>query len=270
VDSEPRTLGVDASALDDYLRDIAEVRDGACVNVRSGRVMRALVPMHVFGHPAELDALVEVCERWGIALVEDAAESLGSWYRGKHTGNFGCVAALSFNGNKVVTTGGGGAVLTNDPALGKLAKHLTTTARVAHRWSFVHDQVGYNYRLPNLNAALGCAQLERLPGAITRKRALAERYIRVLGEVPGISVMREPEGCLSNYWLNALLLDEPDMALRDRVLTALNDAGIMARPVWTLMHRLPMYAEHPRMPLECAAALEARVVNLPSSAALAD
>jgi perosamine synthetase len=177
VDSTTRTLGVDAEKLEAHLRAIAEVRDGACRNRATDAVIRALVPMHTFGHPADLDELAALCERWKLVLVEDAAESLGSRYKGRHTGTVGRVAALSFNGNKPVTTGGGGAILTDDPALAKRAKHLTTTARVAHRWSFLHDEVGYNYRLPNLNAALGCAQLERFPDILARKRLLAARYI---------------------------------------------------------------------------------------------
>jgi perosamine synthetase len=265
VDSEVRTLGVDAAKLDGYLKDIAEIRDSTCVNRRTGAVIRALVPMHTFGHPADLDALAVLCDRWCIALVEDAAESLGSLYKNRHTGTFGRVSALSFNGNKVVTTGGGGAILTNDPEIGKLAKHITTTARVPHRWSFNHDQVGYNYRMPNLNAALGCAQLEQLPGFIERKRRLAVRYLDVFRGIPGVTMMHEPESCRSNYWLNALLLDRPDETTRDAVLEALNEAGIMARPVWTLMHRLPMHAVCPRMDLSIAESLERRIVNLPSS-----
>lgn len=270
VDSEERTLGVDATKLDTYLCDVAEVRSGHCVNRYTGATIRALVPMHTFGHPVDLDAILELCARWRIALVEDAAESLGSWYRGRHTGNFGRVAGLSFNGNKVVTTGGGGAILTNDPEIGKLAKHLTTTARVAHRWSFIHDQVGYNYRLPNLNAALGCAQIEQLPDFLARKRQLAERYIETFRDIVGVTVLREPDKCRSNYWLNVLLLNQADQIALDAILTALNDIGLMARPVWTLMHRLPMYAACPRMDLSCAEMLEQRIVNLPSSPFLAN
>jgi len=270
VDSEARTLGVDASKLEVYLRESAEIRDGSCRNRRTGAVIRALMPVHTFGHPVDLDAIVELCARWRIALVEDAAESLGSLYRGRHTGNFGRVAGLSFNGNKIVTTGGGGAILTNDPETGRRAKHLTTTARVAHRWAFIHDEVGYNYRLPNLNAALGCAQIERLSEFLERKRRLAERYIEAFRDVAGVTVMREPDNCRSNYWLNALLLDKAEQAALDAILTALNDAGLMVRPVWTLMHRLPMYATCPRMDLSCAEMLEQRIVNLPSSPFLAD
>ncbi len=270
VDSETASLGVDAQRLDAYLREAAALTGGVCVNRRSGATIRALVVMHVFGHPADLDALDEVAQRWKLVLIEDAAESLGSLYRGRHTGTIGRLGALSFNGNKVVTTGGGGAILTNDVELGARAKHLTTTARVPHRWSFLHDEVGYNYRLPNLNAALGCAQLERLDSMIERKRTLAARYERALAAVDGMRFVREPAGARSNYWLNAVVLDEANEQERDAVLAALNDAGYLSRPVWTLMHRLPMYAACPRMDLSVAERLEARIVNLPSSAKLAD
>jgi perosamine synthetase len=203
-------------------------------------------------------------------LIEDAAESLGSSYRGRHTGNVGRVSALSFNGNKVVTTGGGGAVLTNDATLGRRAKHLTTTARTPHRWNFLHDEVGYNYRLPNLNAALGCAQLERLPSMVDRKRRLAARYDAAFSAVEGVSFLREPAGTSSNYWLNAIVLDARQEAQRDDLLAALNDANFMSRPVWTLMHKLPMYAACPRSDLTLAEQMQARVINLPSSPKLAD
>lgn len=268
VDSEARSLGVDAEALGRYLDEVAELRDGLCLNRLTGRVMRALVVMHVFGHPADMDALAELARRWRLTLVEDAAESLGSWYKGRHTGRLAPLAALSFNGNKVITTGGGGAVLTEDAALARRAKHLSTTARVPDRWNFVHDEVGYNYRLPNLNAALGCAQLERLPDMLARKRALALRYARAFAAMPGCGIVLEPDYGTSNYWLVALRLHGADMARRDAVLAALNEAGYMSRPLWTLMHRLPMYAGCPRMPLPVAEALERQVINLPSSARL--
>jgi perosamine synthetase len=268
VDSETRSLGVDAQALHAYLGDIAELREGASFNRRTGARLRALVVMHVFGHPCDLDALADVAARWNLVLIEDAAESLGASYKGRHTGNVGRVSALSFNGNKVVTTGGGGAVLTNNAMLGQRAKHLITTARVPHRWSFLHDEVGYNYRLPNLNAALGCAQLEQLPSFVERKRALAERYATAFEGVAGIEFLREPAHTRSNYWLNAIVLAPEQAATRDALLAALNDAGYMSRPLWTLMHHLPMYAACPRAPLPVAASLEARVVNLPSSARL--
>lgn len=269
VDSEAVSLGIDAAKLDAYLGETAHVTDGVCVNRRTGATIRALVVMHVFGHPSDLDALDAVARRWKLVLIEDAAESLGSTYHGRHTGNVGLLSALSFNGNKVVTTGGGGAVLTNDAELGRRAKHLTTTARTPHRWNFLHDEVGYNYRLPNLNAALGCAQLERLPNMLARKRTLAARYERAFGGIPGVRFLCEPVGTTSNYWLNAIVLDTADSDHRDTVLAALNDAGYMSRPVWTLLHRLPMYAECPRMDLSVAELLEASVINVPSSAKLA-
>lgn len=268
VDSESVSLGVDASSLDAYLRDAAHLIDDVCVNRQTGAAIRALVVLHVFGHPCNLDALDALAHRWRLILIEDAAESLGSSYHGRHTGNVGRLSALSFNGNKVVTTGGGGAVLTNDPELGRRAKHLSTTARTAHRWNFVHDEVGYNYRLPNINAALGCAQLERLPGMLRRKRALAERYARAFAGMRGARFLAEPPGTVSNYWLNAIVLDVGNQSERDDLLKALNEAGYGSRPVWTLMHRLPMYDACPRMNLETATRLEASIINLPSSAKL--
>ncbi len=268
IDVTDETLGVDPAALDAYLAEIGERRGDVLVNRRTGRPIRAVLPMHTFGHPVDLDALLEVCERHGIVLVEDAAESIGSSYKGRHTGTFGRVGAISFNGNKTVTTGGGGAVICTDPEMGRRAKHLTTQAKVPNRWEYIHDEIGYNYRLPNINAALGCAQLEQLDGFIADKRRLADRYAAAFAEVPGLRLFREPSFARSNYWLNVLLLDEPDMALRDEVLAATNDAGLMTRPVWRLMHRLPMYADNPRMPLPVAEALEARIVNIPSSARL--
>jgi perosamine synthetase len=270
IDSEERTLGVDAGRLEAHLAETAEVVNGHCVNRRTGAVIRALVVMHAFGHPADLGALGALCARWGIVLIEDAAESLGSFYHGCHTGTVGRVAALSFNGNNLMTTGGGGAILTNDPEIARRAKHLTTTARVPHRWNFVHDEVGYNYRLPNLNAALGCAQLERVPGMIERKRALAGRYATAFATVGGVRFLAEPEGCRSNYWLNTIVLDVASADQHEMVLEILNDANYMSRPVWTLMHRLPMYAYCPRADVRVAEGLASRVINLPSSAKLAD
>jgi perosamine synthetase len=268
VDSEVDSLGVDAYKLERHLQETAQFSDGVCVNRRTGARIVALVVMHVFGHPCDLDALNALARRWNLVLIEDAAESLGSTYHGRHTGHVGRLSALSFNGNKVVTTGGGGAVLTGDAELARRAKHLTTTARTPHRWSFLHDEVGYNYRLPNLNAALGCAQLERLDDMVRRKRSLAARYIRAFDALAGASILPEPDGTQSNYWLVAMLLEPSRADERDAVLTALNDAGYTSRPVWTLMHRLPMYDSCPSADLSVAEQLESRVVNLPSSARL--
>lgn len=268
VDSDERTLGMDAAALREHLRAAGEMRGGQCVNRHTGRVIRAMVPMHAFGHPVDVDGLLAVAHDFGLRVVEDAAESLGSTLGGRHTGTFGLLGTLSFNGNKTITTGGGGAILTNDAELGAHAKHLTTTAKVAHRWNFVHDEVGYNYRLPNLNAALGCAQLEQLPDFLADKRRLFERYRAAFADVPDVRLVAEPPGCRSNYWLQTLLLDESLAAQRDAVLALTNDAGLMTRPAWTLMHRLAPYAGAPAAPLPVAESLERRLINLPSSAGL--
>jgi perosamine synthetase len=268
VDASELTLGMDPGRLAAHLERVGDVEAGQLVNRTTGRPIRAALPMHTFGHPVDLDPLLEICERFGIVLVEDAAESIGSTYKGRHTGGIGRIGALSFNGNKTVTTGGGGAVLINDPELGAAAKHLSTQAKVPHRWEYIHDAIGFNYRMPNINAALGCAQLEQLDGFLADKRRLAARYARAFASVSGVSFFVEPPFARSNYWLNAILLDEPDAAQRDAVLGATNDAGLMTRPAWRLMHRLPMYADAPRANLEVAQSLEARLVNIPSSARL--
>lgn len=268
VDSEEKTLGLDPRKLADYLCDIAEVCNNGCYNKQTGRCIRAVVPMHTFGHPVDLDPLVEVCRRFKLELVEDAAESLGSYYKGRHTGNWGRVSALSFNGNKVITTGGGGAILTNDQKLGRLAKHITTTAKMPHKWAFNHDQIGYNYRLPNINAALGCAQLEQLPDFLQNKRTLAKRYREVFSGIGGIHFFNEPEFTRSNYWLNALLLDEEYSEQRDHLLELTHAHGILTRPSWTLLCKLPMFCECPKMNISIADSLERRLVNIPSSVIL--
>lgn len=268
VDSEERTLGLDPARLADYLAERTEIRHDGCYNRTTGRRIKAVVPMHTFGHPVDLDPLLEICQSFHIELIEDAAESLGSFYKGRHTGNWGRLSAVSFNGNKIITTGGGGAILTNDDELAARAKHLTTTAKVPHRWEFNHDMIGYNYRLPNINAALGCAQLEQLPEFLTNKRNLAQRYAAAFEKINGIRFFTEPDFANSNYWLNALLLDEEVASQRDNVLALTNDAGIMTRPSWSLMHRLPMFADSPRMELPIAEAIEKRLINIPSSAFL--
>ncbi|MBX5437705.1 MAG: LegC family aminotransferase [Alicyclobacillaceae bacterium] len=268
VDSDMRTLGLDPLKLGDYLAEIAEVRDGGCFNRRTGRRIKAVVPVHTFGHPVDLDALLDLSARYRLELVEDAAESLGSLYKGRHTGSFGRLAALSFNGNKIVTTGGGGAILTNDDRLANQAKHLTTTAKVPHRWAYFHDSVGYNYRMPNLNAALGCAQLEKLPEFVERKRKLAMRYRDAFAPVAGVSFFTEPEFARANYWLNAILLEDRCADQRDRLLEVCHEQGIFVRPAWTLLHRLPMYNESPKMDLSVAERIERRLINLPSGVGL--
>lgn len=269
ADSEERTLGIDPTALREYLADVCEHRGGACVNRWTDRVVRAVIPMHVFGHPVDIDGLLGVVHDFNLVMVEDAAESLGSTFNGRHTGTFGRLGTLSFNGNKTITTGGGGAILTNDVELARRAKHLTTTAKVPHRWEYLHDEIGYNYRMPNLNAALGCGQLEQLPALLAAKRRLHERYAQAFATVSGVHLMVEPVGCRSNYWLQTLLLEPRFSSERDAVLAATNEAGLMTRPTWALNHRLPAFRDCPRMPLPVAEALEKRIVNIPSSAQLA-
>ena len=268
LDSDGATLSLDPAKLESRLSAIAVPGENGPINRQTGRRLAALVPMHCFGHPADMDALNEVAARWRLPVVEDATESLGSRYKGRACGALAPLAAVSFNGNKIVTTGGGGAVVASDPAVAARAKHLTTTAKLPHRWAFLHDEIGYNDRMPNINAALGVAQLEQLPQFVRAKRTLHGRYAEALNGLSGARLFTEQPWAESNYWLNALLLDEPDTARRDRLLEATNDAGLMTRPAWTLMHRLPMYGDHPRDDLSTAEALEARLVNLPSSATL--
>lgn len=268
VESEACTMGVDSSKLRDYLEKHTEQRAGQCINLTSGRVIRALVLMHTFGHPGDLDGLLGIAHDFKIALVEDAAESLGSYYQGQHTGTFGLLGTLSFNGNKTITTGGGGAILTNDEALARHAKHLTTTAKLPHAWEFRHDEIGYNYRLPNLNAALGCAQLEQLPAMLVAKRKLFSLYQTAFSHVRGVKLMVEPSRCHSNYWLQTLLLDPDHADQRDLVLKSTNEAGCMTRPSWILMQELAPYKDFSRMDLPTAVSLSKRIINIPSSSNL--
>jgi aminotransferase in exopolysaccharide biosynthesis len=269
VDSEETTLGVDAAKLREYLSDNTEQRAGQCVNRTTGKIIRALVPMHTFGHPADINGLLAVARDFHIVLIEDAAESLGSYYYGRHTGTFGLLGTLSFNGNKTITTGGGGAILTNDPTLARRAKHITTTAKVPHPWYFRHDEVGYNYRLPNINAALGCAQLERLPEKLAAKKKLFSLYQSAFSKVDGAKLVAEPAHCSSNYWLQTLILDAKFAELREAVLKLTNESGQMTRPAWTLMHELTPFKNCPRMDLEAVELLARRLINIPSSPGLA-
>ncbi|MEH6469992.1 MAG: LegC family aminotransferase [Halopseudomonas sp.] len=265
IDVDRETMGLSPEKLEQWLQDNCRSDEQGCVNLSTGRIVRACVPMHTFGHPADIEGLARVCERYGITLVEDAAESLGSFVGDRHSGNFGKVAAFSFNGNKTITTGGGGMITTDDPSLAARAKHLTTTAKVPHKWAYAHDEIGFNYRLPNLNAALGCAQLEQLPGYIERKRWLASQY-QTFFETQGIAFKVERSGTHSNYWLNALVLESAEQ--RDQFLGISNAAGVMTRPIWQLMSRLPMFADCQHGDLENALWLEQRVVNIPSSVIL--
>lgn len=268
IDCDEVTLGVNPQALATYLARIAEVRGGVCVNRETGRAIKVLIAMHTFGLPSDLEKIQALCERFNLVLIEDAAEALGSFYKGRHVGGYGKFSILSFNGNKTVTTGGGGAILTNDEQLGMRAKHIATTAKLPHPFIFFHDQVGYNYRMPNLNAALGVAQFESLPRFLERKRALAMRYKKAFQNIAGVRFVDEPDFGKSNFWLNAILLDADTAAERDSLLEYLRSKGVKARPAWTLMHKLPMFVDCPRMESPVAEAVESRLINIPSSAFL--
>jgi aminotransferase in exopolysaccharide biosynthesis len=265
LDVDKDTLGLSPAALKSFLEKETTQKDGYCVNKRTGKKITACVPMHTFGHSARIDEIVALCKQHRIVVVEDAAESLGSYYKDQHTGTFGKLGAISFNGNKVMTTGGGGMILTDDEALAKKIKHMTTQAKVPHAWEYVHDQIGYNYRMPNINAALGCAQLEQLPRFIERKRKLAQDY-RIFCEKAGLQFVVEPKDTKSNYWLNAVILN--DRVARDVFLKKTNENKVMTRPIWELMNRLPMYEHCQTDGLENAMWLADRVVNLPSTVIL--
>ena len=265
VDSDESTLGIDVAKLRTYLQQHTRNIDGLCINTLSGRIIRAAVPMHTYGHPVDMDSLLDLASEFNIVLVEDAAESLGSTYKGKHTGTLGKLGVLSFNGNKTITTGGGGAILTNDSKLARRAKHLTTTAKLPHAWEYRHDEVGYNYRMPNINAALGCAQLEQLPQLLESKRKLFSRYQVAFNKVDGVQLMSEPNGCSSNYWLQTIILNTDNSRYRDAVLEATNRSGLMTRPTWVLMNELTQFSAMPSMDLSGALSLSKRVINIPSS-----
>jgi perosamine synthetase len=263
-------LGLDIGRLREHLRAIGRPGPHGCTNAATGRRIAAVVPVHIFGHPIDHSALDEVAREFGLRVVTDATESLGSSWRGKPAASYGEVAVLSFNGNKVITTGGGGAIVTRDAALAAEVRHLATTAKKPHRWAFDHDRIGLNYRLPSINAALGVAQLERLEQFVAEKRQLAERYARALEGMDGMAVMREQPGAISNYWLVAVKLSKPEEGARDALLAALHEAGLKCRPLWTPMHQLPMYRESPRMAdLSCAEDMSRRIICLPSSPRLA-
>jgi perosamine synthetase len=269
VDADEATLGISATALAAHLTHVGDMRDGILHNRRTGRRIAVALPVHVFGHPVNMDALADVARGYKLAVVEDATEALGSRYRGRPCGSLAPLATLSFNGNKVVTTGGGGAILTNDAALAQRIKHLTTTAKLPHRWAFLHDEVGWNFRLPNLNAALGLAQIEKLAPVLAAKRTLWQRYADVFADLAGARIFADADFAQSNHWLVALVLDRGQEDLLEPILTATNDAGVMTRPAWTAMHHLPMYAGHPRADLTVTESLVRRIVNLPSSPFLA-
>ena len=268
LDSEENTLGLCPKSIYSYLTDIVEFRSDIPFNKYSGNKISTIVPMHTFGHPVNMDGILKISKDFRIEIVEDSAESLGSFYYNNHTGTIGTLGILSFNGNKTITTGGGGAILTQDETLAKKAKHLTTTAKLNHKWAYDHDEVGYNYRMPNINAALGLAQLESLSLLIEKKRRLFTYYTKSFEEFKEFKILNEPENCRSNYWLQTIILEKNWEDQRDSILVATNSSGIMTRPSWTLLHKLHPYKGFPCMDLSISESLEKRIINIPSSSNL--
>jgi len=262
IDVDKDTMGLSPPALEYFLKNNTTVKNQQCINNKTGKVIKACVPMHTFGHPCRIDEIKEICDKYYVFVIEDAAESVGSTYKDRHTGTFGQIGVISFNGNKIVTAGGGGCIVTNDKTLAKKAKHLTTTAKVPHSWNFVHDMIGYNYRMPNLNAALLVAQLESLDNFIARKRKLANTYEIFFSSINCVFV-KEPMYSKSNYWLNSILLKNKQQ--RDEFLNETNSNGVMTRPIWRLMNELPMFKRAQCGDLTNSKWLEERVVNIPSS-----
>lgn len=262
VDVDPKTMGMSPDSLRDFLLYRTQRKAGKLINSETGRTIKAVLPVHIFGHPVNIEAIKTICDEYGLALIEDAAESLGSYRNGKHTGTFGLAGILSFNGNKLVTTGGGGMLITDRKDIADRAKHVSTTAKRPHAWEFYHDEVGYNLRMPSLNAAVGFAQLEYFERIISNKRETAGLYHSFFASL-GMTTFKEPEGCSSNYWLNAIVLDS--RAERDYFLKYTNDRKVQTRPIWTLLHRLPPYSAYSRTELPNAEWFEDRVVNIPSS-----
>ena len=241
IDVDKDTMGLSPSSLKEFLKNNTEIKNNQCINNRTGKVIKACVPMHTFGHPCRIDEIKDICDNHYIFLIEDAAESVGSSYKEKHTGTFGQIGVMSFNGNKIITSGGGGCIVTDDEYLAKKAKHLTTTAKVQHKWNFYHDRVGYNYRMPNLNAAILVAQLENLDNFVDSKRKLANMYEEFFFNIPNCDFVKEPDGCKSNYWLNSVIFNNKQQ--RDEFLNKTDENNVMTRPIWTLMNKLPMF-EH--------------------------
>jgi len=262
IDVDKDTMGLSPSALHGFLEKNTHIKNQQCINNKTGRVIKACVPMHTFGQPCRIDEIKDICDRYYINLIEDAAESLGSFYKDKHTGTFGQMGVMSFNGNKIITAGGGGCFITNDKELAKRAKHLTTTAKVPHKWKYTHDMIGYNYRMPNLNAALLVAQLENLDSFLLRKHELATIYAKFFNN-SNYRFVNEPKGGKSNYWLNSIILNNKQQ--RDDFLNETNSQGVMTRPIWTLMNKLPMFESAQCGDLTSSEWLEERVVNIPSS-----
>lgn len=266
VDVDLDTMGMSPKSLKNFLENNCEIIQTKCINKTTGKTIKACIPMHTFGHPCKIDEIKTICDEWNISLIEDSAESLGSYYKNVHAGTFGKLGVFSFNGNKIITSGGGGVIVTNDKQLAKKAKHLTTTAKIPHPYEYIHDQIGYNYRLPNINAALLIAQMEQLNYFLDNKRQLAEQYYQFFLDIPDIDFINEPQNSKSNYWLQSILLK--DKTMRDAFLEETNKNKVMTRPIWKLMNELDMFQDCQSTNLDNAKYLEQRIVNIPSSVRL--
>ena len=270
IDVSKNTLGIDPNFLEYYLDSIIDIENGFPINKNTRNRISCILPVHTFGHPCEIEKISSISKKYNIPLLEDAAESLGSFYNDKHTGSFGDAGIFSFNGNKTITTGGGGAIISNNQDFYSKAKHLTTTAKVPHKWNYIHDKVGYNYRLPNLNAALGCAQIENLDKIVYKKRKLYKKLRILIKDIENISLFSEPKNCRSNYWLQTLILEKPLWKHKNKLLSELNNEGIMSRPVWNLICNLRPYESCPKSELQISVELQKSIINIPSSPNLYD
>ena len=268
VDSQIKNFGIDCSKLENYLNKIAKFRGDKCINKLTGKVIKAIIPVHVFGHPCNIQSIIKIAKKFNLIVVEDAAEALGSFYKQKHLGTFGDTGCISFNGNKIITTGGGGMVITNKKILAKKIKHLTTTAKLKHKWEYIHDEVGYNFRMPNLNAALGLAQFEKIHIFLKAKRTLFKKYFNVFNKMKGISLYKGSNNANSNYWLQTLILDKNNVNLKNKILKESHKKLIYTRPVWRLISELDPYKKNQKMNLSGAKEIYNKIINLPSSQSL--
>jgi len=268
VDSQIKNFGIDCLKLENYLNKISKLRGNKCINKLTGKVIKAIIPVHVFGHPCDIQNIIKIAKKFNLIVVEDAAEALGSFYKQKHLGTFGDTGCISFNGNKIITTGGGGMVITNKKILAKKIKHLTTTAKLKHKWEYIHDEVGYNFRMPNLNAALGLAQFEKIHIFLKAKRTLFKKYFNVFNKMKGISLYKESNNANSNYWLQTLILDKNNVNLKNKILKESHKKLIYTRPVWRLISELDPYKKNQKMNLSGAKEIYNKIINLPSSQSL--
>ncbi len=264
IDCNENSLSIDPIILKERLKEIVIKENGFSINKKTRRVIKAIIPVHIFGHPAEMEEIIKIAADYNLTIIEDAAESLGSYYQGKHTGTFGLLGAISFNGNKIITTGGGGVILTDNKDLAAKLKHITTTAKLKHPWNSVHDQIGYNYRMPNINAALGCAQLERINFFLSKKRKLYDLYKKKFHDQNWLKLLKEQDKSKSNYWLQTIILNKPDRKLLNNILSHSNSEGVVTRPVWKLISELEPYKNCPKSELDNSMSLENRIINIPS------